>query len=303
MKKIYLIATLLLCCLNSCIPPKKQSSEWKAKHVILIGIDAWGAYSMNKANIPNIRSLMADGSYNLKKRSVLPSSSAPNWASMYMEAGPELHGYCEWGSQIPDLPSRITNTNKIFPTIFSVLREAVPDAEIGNICEWDGIRYLVDTLSLNYDKHVFEAEKDSSATVRYAVNYIQERKPTFLNIVYDALDHTGHAVGHDTPGYYTKLEEIDGYIGEIITAIKDAGIWDETIIIVTADHGGIKYNHGGRTMEEMETPFIISGPNIKSNFEMPESMMQFDIAPTIGYIFGLKPPQVWIGRPMTSAFK
>ena len=75
MKKIYLIATLLLCCLNSCIPPKKQSSEWKAKHVILIGIDAWGAYSMNKANIPNIRSLMADGSYNLKKRSVLPSSS------------------------------------------------------------------------------------------------------------------------------------------------------------------------------------------------------------------------------------
>ena len=46
MKKIYLIATLLLCCLNSCIPPKKQSSEWKAKHVILIGIDAWGAYSM-----------------------------------------------------------------------------------------------------------------------------------------------------------------------------------------------------------------------------------------------------------------
>jgi len=56
-------------------------------------------------------------------------------------------------------------------------------------------------------------------------------------------------------------------------------------------------------MEEMETPFIISGPNIKSNFEMPESMMQFDIAPTIGYIFGLKSPQVWIGRPMTSAFK
>ena len=92
------------------------------------------------------------------------------------------------------------------------------------------------------------------------------------------------------------MEEIDGYIGEIITAIKDAGIWDETIIIVTADHGGIKYNHGGRTMEEMETPFIISGPNIKSNFEMPESMMQFDVASTVAWIFGLQQPQVWIGR-------
>ena len=94
MKNTYLIAILLLCCLISCTQQEKQSSEWKAKHVILIGIDAWGAYSMNKANIPNIRSLMANGSYNLKKRSVLPSSSAPNWASMYMGAGPELHGYC-----------------------------------------------------------------------------------------------------------------------------------------------------------------------------------------------------------------
>lgn len=299
------ITTLLLASLCSCTESKQAAPQWKAKHVILIGIDAWGGYSMEKAQIPNIRSLMNSGAYTCKKRSVLPSSSAPNWASMYMGAGPELHGYCEWGSQVPDLPSRATNKNGIFPTIFSILRESAPTAEIGNICEWDGIRYLVDTTALNYDKHVFEVEteKDSTATARFAVNYIKEKKPTFLNIVYDALDHTGHAVGHDTPGYYTKLEEIDGYVGEIIEAVKAAGIWDETILIVTADHGGIDHGHGGRKMEEMETPFIISGPSIKQGFEIPESMMQFDIAPTIGYIFGLESPQVWIGRPMTSVFK
>lgn len=42
MKNTYLIAILLLCCLISCTQQEKQSSEWKAKHVILIGIDAWG---------------------------------------------------------------------------------------------------------------------------------------------------------------------------------------------------------------------------------------------------------------------
>ena len=42
---------------------------------------------------------MEDGSYTLKKRSALPSSSAINWASMFMGAGPELHGYTEWGSK------------------------------------------------------------------------------------------------------------------------------------------------------------------------------------------------------------
>ena len=34
--------------------------------------------------MPNVKKLMAEGSYTLKKRSVLPSSSAVNWGSMYM---------------------------------------------------------------------------------------------------------------------------------------------------------------------------------------------------------------------------
>ena len=193
-------------------PVAEKAPQWKAKHVVLIGIDGWGSYSVEKAQIPNIRFLMDSGAYTLQKRSVLPSSSAVNWASMYMGAGPELHGYCEWGSQVPDLPSRVVNKNGIFPTIFSELRAVSPEAEIGNIYEWDGIRYLVDTLSVNYDRHVAEVSKDSTATARCAVEYIRDKKPALVNIVFDALDHVGHAAGHDTPAYYDKLEEIDGYI-------------------------------------------------------------------------------------------
>lgn len=302
-KSIIIFCGVFICAIFcACQSVKEESCEPKAKHVILIGIDGWGAYSMEKAKIPNIRYLMDNGTYTLKKRSVLPSSSAPNWASMYMGAGPELHGYCEWGSQVPDLPSRVLNEDNIFPTIFSVLRKADPQAEIGNICEWDGIRYLVDTLALNYDKHVFEVKEDSTATVRYAVDYIKNKRPTLVNIVYDVLDHVGHVAGHDTPSYYTKLEELDKYVGEIVAAVKEAGMWDESIVIVTADHGGIKYNHGGRTMQEMETPFIMCGSHVKSNYELQESMMQFDIASTISYILSLEQPQVWIGRPIVSAF-
>ena len=32
-------------------------------------------------------------------------------------------------------------------------------------------------------------------------------------------------------------------------------------------------------------------------------MMQYDTAATIAYIFGLRQPQVWTGRPMTQVFK
>jgi len=33
---------------------------------------------------------------------------------MFMGVGPELHGYTQWGSKIPDLPSRELNKNGIF---------------------------------------------------------------------------------------------------------------------------------------------------------------------------------------------
>lgn len=296
--KILLALAFILLCANV-----SNAAKWKAKHVVMIGLDGWGAYSVEKADMPNVKKLMANGSYTLKKRSVLPSSSAVNWASMYMGAGPELHGYTDWGSQTPDLPSRVVDEDGIFPTVFGLLHRAAPKAEIGCLYEWGGIRYVVDTLALNYEKHVTEASKEPQATVRYAVDYIKKAKPTLVNIVWDEPDHVGHAEGHDTPAYYAKLAELDGYIGQVIEAVKEAGMLDETIFIVTADHGGIEKGHGGKTMQEMETAFIISGKGVKKGYNFEESMMQFDVASTIAYMFGLDQPQVWIGRPMVQVFK
>ncbi|WP_303227539.1 alkaline phosphatase [Parabacteroides goldsteinii] len=275
----------------------------RAKHVILIGLDGWGAYSVSKAEMPNVKKLMDDGSYTLKKRSVLPSSSAVNWASMFMGAGPELHGYTEWYSKTPELPSREVNKNGIFPTVFSLLHESDPKAEIGCIYEWETIRCLVDTFALNYDKHVSEAESNPAAAAQYAADYIKKAHPNLLAVIIDNPDHVGHATGHDTPEYYAVLKELDKYVGQIVNAVKEAGMLDETIFIVTSDHGGINKGHGGKTMEEMETAFIISGKNIKKGHEITESMMQFDVASTIAHIFKLEQPQVWIGQPVLSAFE
>lgn len=62
----------LIICLLTIAPNCHAGSKWKAKHVVLIGLDGWGAYSVEKANIPHIKQLMNDGSYTLTKRSVLP---------------------------------------------------------------------------------------------------------------------------------------------------------------------------------------------------------------------------------------
>jgi predicted AlkP superfamily pyrophosphatase or phosphodiesterase len=275
----------------------------KAGHVIFIGLDGWGSYSFEKAEMPNVKKLAKEGAYTLKKRSVLPSSSAVNWASMFMGAGPELHGYTEWGSKTPELPSRVIAKNKIFPTVFQLLRDERPNVEIGCIYDWDGIKYLVDTLSLNYYGQSPDYNVIPEGLCDMAVKYITGKKPVFAAIIFDEPDHIGHQAGHDTPEYYATLTRLDGYIGKIIEAVKKTGFYDETIFIITSDHGGINKGHGGKTMPEMETPFIISGKNIKRGLLFDESMMQFDIASTIACIFELKQPQVWIGRPMTQVFK
>lgn len=298
-KFLFLFNLLAVCCISATI----NAASPKAEHVIYIGLDGWGAYSVAKADMPTVKKLMSEGCYTLKKRTVLPSSSAVNWASMFMGAGPELHGYTEWGSRTPELPSRVILKHNIFPTIFQIYRDAAPEAEIGVLSEWDGIQYLVDTLSTSYHAVAPDYSKNPTALCEMAVNYIKDKKPALAAIVFDNPDHVGHAIGHDTPEYYAKLKELDGYIAQIVKAVDEAGILDKTIFIITADHGGIGKGHGGKTMQEMETPFIIAGKNIRCGGEFQESMVQYDVAATMAYIFNLKQPQVWTGRPMLQVFE
>ena len=300
MRRILFFICLVAGCM---IAATAGAASPKAKHVIYIGLDGWGAYSVSKADMPAVKGLMEKGCYTLKKRTVLPSSSAVNWASMFMGAGPELHGYTEWGSQTPELPSRVILKHNIFPTIFQIYRDANPDAEIGVLSEWGGIQFLVDTLSTSHHAVAPDYNKYPTALCEMAEKYIKEKKPALAAVVFDNPDHVGHVIGHDTPEYYAKLHEIDGYIARIVKAVEEAGMLDETIFIITSDHGGINKGHGGKTMLEMETPFIIAGKGIRQGGEFQESMVQYDVAATIAYIFGLQQPQVWTGRPMTQVFE
>lgn len=48
------------------VVPNSFATKRKAQHVVLIGLDGWGAYSVEKADIPNIKNVMANGAYTLK---------------------------------------------------------------------------------------------------------------------------------------------------------------------------------------------------------------------------------------------
>lgn len=73
-------------------------------------------------------------------------------------------------------------------------------------------------------------------------------------------------------------------------AVREAGIMDDTVVILTADHGGIETGHGGKTMNEMQTPIVFYGKNVKKGFKIPESTMVYDIAGTIAYLLDVPQP-------------
>lgn len=302
-KKTIIFAAIAFMCYSCCNTNEPYMFKDAPKHVILVGFDGMSGNAIrNGANMPNLRKLMAEGAYTTECRSILPSSSACNWASMFMGAGPELHGYNTWGSQKPDLPSRVVTETGIFPNIFSEYRRAYPDAEIGYIYEWSGMKYVADTLAMNLNINIEPTADNPRGCTDKVVEYIKSKTPDMLVVAFAEPDGVGHGIGWGTKEYMDKLTQLDGYLGEIIQAVNDAGIADETLLIVSADHGGIGTGHGGITMQEMQTPVVFWGKNVKKGYELKNSMMIFDIASTILDVKQTPQPQVWIGRPVVEAF-
>ena len=194
MKKI-LFLLVALCCISSL---DSNAARKKAKHVVMIGIDGWAAEGIRQADmseLPNIKFLMDNGSWTLTKRSVMPSASAINWATMFMGVPTEMHGFDKWNSTKGTIPSTSDNGHGIPPTIYTILREQFPNAETGIVFDWNGIGAVCDTNAVNYWKYIGTYGSNNVSVEEYTklgVNYIKEKKPFFFTFYYGVLDHTGH---------------------------------------------------------------------------------------------------------------
>lgn len=290
---------------------KGNLPEPKTGHVVMIVLDGWGSYSWEQSNMPATKALAAAGAYTTRQRCILPTISAPNWNSMFKGVSPEQHGYIN-NSKEPRFAPTVLNEHGCFPTIFSELRRQRPQSEIGVVYEWGDIKYFVDTLALNYCRQgvtdfmrdgfgitnpkILEQFKAQPALTDLAVQYIKDKKPTLLAVCYDEPDGAGHRYGHGSPEYYQAMNMLDGYIARIVQATKDAGIYDNTTFVITADHGGIGHGHGRQSLQEFLTMFILSGKGVNPIGQFEQRMVRFDTAPTVNALLGIDCPQAWTGH-------
>jgi choline-sulfatase len=104
--------------------------------------------------------------------------------------------------------------------------------------------------------------------------------------------------------YFGLVSFIDAQIGRVMTALSDAGLSDETLIIYTSDHGD---NLGARGMwnksllyrESTAVPLILSGPGVpQRSCDTPASLV--DVYQTVLEAFALPPSPEEAGLPGTS---
>ncbi len=274
----------------------------QAKYIVVLGFDGMSAAGIRNSETPVFNELMKNGAWTLHAHAVMPTSSSPNWASMIMGAPPKYHSIHSNAWEIKKIKNRSfcgCEKGIIFPTIFGVMRKQKASANITCYHDWDGFARLTEKDAFS----ILQDTKDENETTEKAIECIKDKQPEFLFLHFDHVDHVGHAIGHFTPEYYKAISKADSITGAVVKALKDAGMYENTVILITADHGGIKKGHGGRSMAEKEIPWIISGPGIKKGFEITEKVETFFTAPTLAKIAGVTPPDCWTGKAVLSAFE
>ncbi len=162
------------------------------------------------------------------------------------------------------------------------------------------------TIELNPDQ-----TKLTTEYTQRAVQFIQKNKdrPFFLYVAHN-MPHVPLFVserhkGKSAAGLYGDvIEEIDWSVGELLNALKLAGIDDDTLVIFTSDNGPwLSYgNHSGiagllregkGTAWEggVRVPFIARWPGrIPADKTQHEPAMTIDILPTLARLTGAKLP-------------
>lgn len=106
--------------------------------------------------------------------------------------------------------------------------------------------------------------------------------------------------------YREELQSIDEQIGRLIAELKTKGLWDNTIIVVTGDHGEEFFEHASWAHswnqlfdEGVHVPLIIRSPGQKQAAVVNQQVSSLEVAPTILNLAGFQPASTMEGYNMT----
>jgi len=277
-----------------CIAPNistvSAQTTYVLSRVIVISLDGARPDAILQANTPNMHMLAERGTASWTAQTVYPSVTNIGHASMLTGLSVEQHGVNHNDSFVFPCPSLPIET----PTFLTLAQQAGYSTAI--VVGKERLCYF---RQLEETDYTFAREGDRSVVDRvlelidggYQVIFAQFPNP----------DYFGHSTGWMSPVYLSEMSRTDAQIGRILTRLDELGLTDETLIIITADHGGHLSEHGSDMPEDMTIPFIIAGPGVQSGAVLGDVSVM-DTAATVLWALGIDAPQGMTGRALLQAF-
>ncbi len=250
----------------------------RGRHALVISIDGMGAsrYATPRPQlrIPNLRRLKEEGSFAEAVEGVYPTVTYPSHTTIVTGRLPAEHGiYTNLSSREPSKNPRdwfwFASAIKV-PTLWDEARRAhlstatvswpvaVGAAVDWNIPEiWDPqkgevadplyvAKYMNPLLSLELLEALGPPQPgtdDDTHRTRLAAYLLIQHKPNLLLIHLASLDEAEHAHGPQSTEAAATLERIDAHIGELVTALNEAGLAGSTDVFIVSDHGFLPIQH------------------------------------------------------------
>ena len=107
-----------------------------------------------------------------------------------------------------------------------------------------------------------------------------------------------------TAGYYGMVAQLDHNIGRVLDTLVERGLADDTLVIVTTDHGEFMGEHqmifkGPFGYDSLlRVPLLMRGPSVPAGHVVDDPVGTIDIAPTALQAAGVEIPSWMEGRPL-----
>jgi predicted AlkP superfamily pyrophosphatase or phosphodiesterase len=238
--------------------------------------------------MPNVIGLMQSGAFSLGAQTVFPSVTLVAHASMLTGLCPSKHGV-DWNDYLPER-GYAQGTD-----LFDIAHAAGLRTEmyVGK----QKLSQITEPSSL--DNFVFVGDSDFGLMDRLLADFPRDFGVLFIHLV--ATDEMGHAYGWLSPEQLSVIRGADEVIGQLLAGLEARNLRGETLLIVTADHGGNGQGHGTDSRENMTIPWIAAGPGIQPK-TLTTLVHTMDTAATAAFALGLPLPPEWDGVPVYEAF-
>lgn len=273
---------LFLVVLQAAPGPARQG-----RAVIVLSFDGVRADALQAA-WPEVLRGQAAASWSA--RTVLPSLTLPAHTSMVSGVGPEVHGvrFNDWTPEM----GRLT-----LPTIFTRVRGAGSTVVV--LLAKPKLRFLV-PADLPAEWLAFPRHRQAAVLDVAAQRFRQER-PALLFVHVADPDDAGHRHGWMSAPYLAVVREIPALVERFLAQVRAAGAWEQTLLLLTSDHGGHGVVHGSGRPEDVTIPWIAMGGLARAGVELTQPITIYDTAATTLAALELPAPPQWQGRLVREA--